>query len=102
MGSVYEFMPTTSEPREKGTNTSSLLIESIHLFFYFLESMRCRCGQQMAPQTTVPPPPADPQSIDIYGSHLNCVIIGDDNSMEVNQPYDMETEITTEEQSTLH
>ncbi|XP_071758595.2 uncharacterized protein LOC139914229 [Centroberyx gerrardi] len=60
------------------------------------ERMRCNCscGQQGAAQTAAaPPPPSEEhQSIHIHGSHLNCVIIGDNNSMQVEQTHCAETE----------
>ncbi|XP_075952748.1 uncharacterized protein LOC142955188 [Anarhichas minor] len=60
----------------------------------------CSCGQQGAAQTsTTPPPPlcpplpsADSPSINIHSSHLNCVIIGDNNYMHAEQTHSTETE----------
>ncbi|KAF7650590.1 hypothetical protein LDENG_00123380 [Lucifuga dentata] len=63
------------------------------------EQRRCkgRCGQQGAAKTSSPPPPPPPppphpplaesQSIHIHSSNLNCVIIGDNNSMQVEQTH---------------
>ncbi|XP_070768825.1 uncharacterized protein [Enoplosus armatus] len=55
------------------------------------DQARCSCshGQQRAAHTSAPPPPppppllpsAEPPSINIQSSHLNCVIIGDNNYM---------------------
>ncbi len=62
----------------------------------------CSHGQQGAAQTcTLPPPPhplcpplppAESPSINIHGSHLNCVIIGDNNYMHADQTHSTETE----------
>ncbi|KAK9513293.1 hypothetical protein VZT92_026838 [Zoarces viviparus] len=66
----------------------------------------CSCGQQGAAQsstTAAPPPPpppplcpplpsADSPSINIHSSHLNCVIIGDNNYMQAEQTHSTETE----------
>ncbi|XP_067458481.1 uncharacterized protein si:dkey-29h14.10 [Thunnus thynnus] len=60
----------------------------------------CSCGQQGAAQTSaVPPPPppppsAEPQSINIHSSNLSCVIIGDNNYMQVDKTRLMESEDT--------
>ncbi|KAM7420216.1 hypothetical protein PAMA_014761 [Pampus argenteus] len=66
------------------------------------DHMRCSCsrGQQEAAQTSSPPPPppplplpsAEPQSINIHSSHLNCVIIGDNNYLQVEEYHSMQTE----------
>ncbi|KAM7382451.1 hypothetical protein PAMP_002178 [Pampus punctatissimus] len=67
------------------------------------DHMRCSCsrGQQGAAQTSAPPPPpppppplpsVEPQSINIHSSHLNCVIIGDNNYLQVEEYHSMETE----------
>ncbi|XP_008290579.1 uncharacterized protein LOC103365025 [Stegastes partitus] len=57
----------------------------------------CSCGQQEAAQTASPPPSPPPPplwppppsaehlSVSIHSSHLNCVIIGDDNYMHAEQ-----------------
>ncbi|CAK6970075.1 uncharacterized protein si:dkey-29h14.10 [Scomber scombrus] len=62
----------------------------------------CSCGQQGAAHTSdVPLPPPHPphplpsaetQSISIHGSHLSCVIIGDNNFMQVEGTRSIETE----------
>ncbi|XP_022609268.1 WASH complex subunit 1-like [Seriola dumerili] len=59
-------------------------------------------GQQGAARTSPPPPPPppplyplppeEPPSISIHGSHLNCVIIGDNNYMHAEQIHPTETE----------
>ncbi|XP_032373671.1 uncharacterized protein LOC116690673 [Etheostoma spectabile] len=64
---------------------------------------RCSCsrGQQGAAQTSAPPPPppppplpsAQPRSINIHSSRLNCVIIGDNNYMHAEQTYSTDTEV---------
>ncbi|XP_071325793.1 uncharacterized protein [Trachinotus anak] len=69
------------------------------------DPMRCSYshGQQGAAQTSPcpPPPPAplcpplppeEPPSINIFSSHLNCVIIGDNNYMHAEQVHPTETE----------
>ncbi|XP_023127271.1 uncharacterized protein LOC111569412 [Amphiprion ocellaris] len=63
----------------------------------------CGCGQQEAAQRTSPPPPPPPPpplwplppsaehlNVTVHSSHLNCVIIGDNNYMhaEQSQPFD--------------
>ncbi|XP_059195749.1 uncharacterized protein LOC131976643 [Centropristis striata] len=67
----------------------------------------CSCGHQGAAQTSasIPPPPPppppplysplpsdEPPRINIQSSHLNCVIIGDNNYMYAEQTYSAETE----------
>ncbi|KAG7261116.1 hypothetical protein CRUP_019337, partial [Coryphaenoides rupestris] len=43
----------------------------------------CFCGHTVAAQPPLPPPlpPASAASIQVHSSHLNCVIIGDNNYM---------------------
>ncbi|KAF1387418.1 hypothetical protein PFLUV_G00078480 [Perca fluviatilis] len=69
------------------------------------DQARCSCsrGQQGAAQTSAPPPPppppgpplpsAQPRSINIYSSRLNCVIIGDNNYMHAEQTHSTVTEV---------
>ncbi|XP_076593781.1 uncharacterized protein LOC143324877 [Chaetodon auriga] len=54
---------------------------------------RCSCsqGQQREAQAS-PPPSAEPPSVNIHSSHLNCVIIGDNNYMHAEQTHSTETE----------
>ncbi|XP_044064012.1 uncharacterized protein LOC122881635 isoform X2 [Siniperca chuatsi] len=62
----------------------------------------CSRGQQGAAHTSPPPPPPHPlcpplpsaelPSITIHSSHLNCVIIGDNNYMHAEQTHSTETE----------
>ncbi|KAF3691550.1 hypothetical protein EXN66_Car007225 [Channa argus] len=57
----------------------------------------CPHGQQGSPQTSPPPPPPPlpPQEfprISIHSSHLNCVIIGDNNHMHAEQTHLPDTE----------
>ncbi|GAA6217568.1 uncharacterized protein LOC108887117 [Lates japonicus] len=71
---------------------------------YRHDQMRCSCshGQQGAGQTSPPSPPPPPHcpplppeehpSINIHSSHLNCVIIGDNNYMHAEQIRSTETE----------
>lgn len=43
------------------------------------EGCSCSCGHQMVVQTT----PPEPQGIQVQGSYLKYVMVGDDNTMEV-------------------
>ncbi|XP_073341814.1 uncharacterized protein [Pagrus major] len=77
----------------------SLMAESQPLMtesrFHMHDQARCSysCGQQGAAQTTPPPLPSDePPSISIHSSHLNCVIIGDNNYMHADQSLSTEAE----------
>ncbi|XP_039974113.1 uncharacterized protein si:dkey-29h14.10 isoform X3 [Xiphias gladius] len=65
--------------------------------------MRCSYvhgqGAAQTPPSPLPPPPLcpplppeEPQSINIHSSHLNCVIIGDNNYMHAEQIHSAETE----------
>lgn len=59
------------------------------------DQARCSygCGQQGQAQTTpAPPPSAEPPSITIHSSQLNCVIIGDNNYMHADQSHSTEAE----------
>ncbi|KAM4632833.1 uncharacterized protein ACJ7VT_013472 [Polymixia lowei] len=61
------------------------LLQGAGLQMHELTKCSCQCGHQVAAQTTVPPPSPDPLGIHIHSSHLNCVVIGDNNSMQVDQ-----------------
>ncbi|XP_068425364.1 uncharacterized protein si:dkey-29h14.10 [Clinocottus analis] len=61
----------------------------------------CSCGQQGAANTSTtaappplcpPLPPAECPRVNIHNSHLNCVIIGDNNYMQAEQTHSTETE----------
>ncbi|XP_030248550.1 uncharacterized protein LOC115566733 [Sparus aurata] len=78
---------------------SSVMAESQPLMtesqLHMHDQARCSygCGQQGPAQTTpAPPPSAEPPSITIHSSQLNCVIIGDNNYMHADQSHSTEAE----------
>ncbi|KAE8288418.1 hypothetical protein D5F01_LYC12289 [Larimichthys crocea] len=63
--------------------------------FHMHDQATCSCsyGQQGAALASLPPlPSAEPPSINIDSSHLNCVIIGDNNYMHAEQIHSNETD----------
>ncbi|TKS81652.1 hypothetical protein D9C73_015758 [Collichthys lucidus] len=63
--------------------------------FHMHDQATCSCsyGQQRAALASLPPlPSAEPPSINIDSSHLNCVIIGDNNYMHAEQIHSNETD----------
>lgn len=74
-----------------------------HICLCVIDQTRCRCshGQEGAPSSPPSPPlphadsPIQSQElprINIYSSHLSCVIIGDNNYMNTEQVQFSETE----------
>ncbi|XP_069028164.1 uncharacterized protein [Embiotoca jacksoni] len=71
------------------------LMQEAGLFMHGQMRCSCSCGQQGAAETAPPPPPTPPPplpppaaeqlTISIHSSHLNCVIIGDNNYLHAEQ-----------------
>ncbi|XP_041799132.1 uncharacterized protein si:dkey-29h14.10 [Chelmon rostratus] len=70
---------------------SQPLMQESELQMYNQARCSCSHGQQGEAQSC-PPPLAEPPSLSIHSSHLNCVIIGDNNYMHAEQTHSSEIE----------